>query len=134
MELARTTIRFALTTTIGLASVNAYAHLHGGMAPPGMAPPPPAAQAPMPQINHVTLRHFVVAIQHVSRIRAAYMKKLQAMKTHPAAMHAIQAKAQHSMISAIKSQHLTVPQYNNLVHEVDVDPALKARVLHMLHR
>ncbi len=128
MELARTVIRFALTATIGLASVSAYAHSRA------MTPPPAAPTAAMPQINHATLRHFVVAIQHVSQIRAAYIKKLQAMKAHPVAIRSIQAKAQASMISAIKTQNLTLPQYNNLVHEVDANPALRARVLHMLHR
>ncbi|MHB1511969.1 MAG: DUF4168 domain-containing protein [Acidiferrobacter sp.] len=128
MELARTAIRFAITITIGLASVSAYAHSRA-MTPPQAAPP-----AAMPQINHTTLRHFAVAIQHVAKIRTAYIKKLPTMRAHPAALRSIQAKAQESMVSAIKAQKLTLPQYNNLVHQVDADPALRARVLHMLHR
>ncbi len=132
MESSRTALRLALTTAITLASASAFAATQA----PGTAaqmPPPPAAAA-MPHIGHTTLKHFVTAIRHVSQIRATYAKKLQAMKGQPGAARGIQVRAQQSMIAAIKGQHLTLPQYNNLVRQVDADPTLRARVLHMLRQ
>ena len=133
MESSRTALRLALTTAITLASASAFA----ATQTPGTAaqmPPPPAAATAMPRIGHTTLKHFVTAIRHVSQIRATYAKKLQAMKGQPGAARGIQVRAQQSMIAAIKGQHLTLPQYNNLVRQVDATPTLRARVLHMLRQ
>ncbi len=135
MESSRTVLRFALTTAITLASVSAYAATNAsGAAAAQMPPPPPPTSTVMPRIGHTTLVHLVIAIRHVSRIRATYAKKLQAVKGQPAAARGIEAHAKKSMIAAIKGQHLTLPQYNNLVREVDADPTLRARVLHMLRQ
>lgn len=131
MKLSRTALRFALTTAITLASASAYATTNAPGAATAQIPPPATA---MPQIGHATLEHLVTAIRHVSRIRASYAKKLQAMKGQPVAARGIEARAKKSMIAAIKRQHLTLPQYNNLVRQVDADPTLRARVLHMLHQ
>lgn len=132
MEPSRTALRFAVTTAIMLACASAYAATNASGAATTQIPPP--ASMAMPHIDHATLKHFVIAIRHVSQIRATYAKKLQAMKGQPAAARGIQARAQRSMIAAIKSQHLTLPQYNNLVRQVDANPMLRARVLHMLHQ
>jgi hypothetical protein len=132
MESSRTALRLALTTAITLISASAYAATQAPGAGSAQMPPPPAAMA-MPRIGHTTLKHFVTAIRQVSQIRATYAKKLQAMKAKPGAARGIQVRAQQSMIAAIKGQHLTLPQYNNLVRQVDASPALRARVLHMLH-
>ncbi|MDA8192064.1 DUF4168 domain-containing protein [Acidiferrobacter thiooxydans] len=132
MESSRTALRLALTTAITLASASAFAATQAPAAATAHMPPPGATA--MPRIGHTTLKHFVTAIRHVSQIRAAYAKKLQAMKGQPGAARGIQVRAQQSMIAAIKGQHLTLPQYNNLVRQVDADPTLRARVLHMLRQ